>query len=103
MYDQPPTFPPPPGSVPSQYATQPQYAAPGQYGPPPAGYNSNSIPPPPGPVQPGPPQNYGEAFASGANMDPYAPRRGAEENVSAAPSNGINSFPDQRNSNGMWR
>jgi hypothetical protein len=99
-YQQAPGFPPPPGTVPNQYPPQPQYAAPGaQYAPPPnqAEYNPANFPPPPGTVPPPvPPANYNEAFASGANMDPYAPRtRRADENVSAAPSNGINSFPDQ--------
>jgi hypothetical protein len=103
-------FPPPPGGMPNQYAAQPQYVAPGgQYAPPPnpAGYNPAPFPPPPpGNVPPqGPPANYNEAFASGANMDPYAARaRGADENVSAAPSNGINPFPDQQfvPPYGMW-
>lgn len=87
--------------MPNQYTAQPQYAAPGgQYAPPPnpTGYNPTTFPPPPGNVPPqGPPANYNEAFASGANIDPYAARtREADENVSAAPSNGINPFPDQQ-------
>jgi len=96
-----PGFPPPPGGMPNQYTAQPQYAAPGgQYAPPPnpTGYNPTTFPPPPGNVPPqGPPANYNEAFASGANIDPYAARtREADENVSAAPSNGIHPFPDQQ-------
>jgi hypothetical protein len=87
FYPQGQQFPPPPGAAPPQFQTQ----APATAYAPGAAFNPHDYPPPPGAA----PAQYTGHFASGGNADPYAPRgRGADENVSAAPTFG-NPFQSQ--------